>query len=103
MSLLEDLTLELPKGMAFTPAELTMIALAEGQLSDVATLEAVLASEGPVALGHNGQSRVSGVLSELRQSRHEAARGIEVIRRSIIAASAGPARSKYSPNAARLR
>lgn len=104
MSLLEDLKLELPKGYEFTPVELTQIQLAQAQLDNVAQLEEVLASEGAVVLGHAGQSRLNAAFAELRQSRHEAARQIEVIRRGMASVSQSvKSGSRYSHSASRVR
>ncbi|AXE54086.1 hypothetical protein [Aurantimicrobium sp. MWH-Uga1] len=104
MSLLDDLMLELPKGYSFTPVELTQIQLAQAQLDDVARLETVLESEGPIVIGHAGQTRLNAAFSELRQSRHEAARQIEVIRRGMLSVDKPvKAGTRYTASAARIR
>lgn len=104
MALLDDLLLELPAGYEFTPVELRQIELAQSQLDDVATLEAVLATQEALVNGHAGQPRVNTLFAELRQSRHEAARQIEIIRRGMLQPTS-PIKSgtRYSHGGARVR
>lgn len=104
MSLLEDLMLELPKGYSFTPVELTQIQLAQSQLDDVARLEQVLESEGHTVSGHAGQTRLNAAFGELRQSRHEASRQIEIIRRGMLTVDKpAKAGTRYTHSASRIR
>lgn len=104
MSLLSDLMLELPDGYEFTPVELTQIQLAQAQLDDVGRLEAALDSEETIVSGHAGQPRLNSVFAELRQSRHEAARQIEVIRRGMTV-NTKPTKTgtRYTPSSSRVR
>jgi hypothetical protein len=53
----------------FGPGELAILAVAARQADDVAALEALIADEGLIVTGSQGQPRLSAAITEVRQGR----------------------------------
>lgn len=84
--------------------ELPALLLAAKQLDDVARLEALLVSDGLVVIGSAGQTRLSAVVTELRQARLAASRLLDALALPLDGAdtAATPA-SKRAQRAAQAR
>jgi hypothetical protein len=98
MALIDDLTQDLEEGYEWSQNELTMISLAQAQLNDIATLEALLEAEGAITPGSRGQMRLNAVFTEVRGARLAAARIISLLKVD----ESKPGRGNRSP-AARSR
>lgn len=64
----------LAAGFELDERETAILALAARQADDVAALERVLAADGVVVEGSQGQPRLNGIVAELRQGRLAVAR-----------------------------
>jgi hypothetical protein len=98
MALIDNLTQDLEEGYEWSQNELQLIALAQAQLNDIATLEALLEAEGAITPGSRGQMRLNAVFTEVRGARLAAARIISLLKVD----ESKPGRGNRSP-AARSR
>jgi hypothetical protein len=98
MALIEDLSQDLEEGYEWSQNELKLIALAQAQLNDIATLEALLEAEGAITPGRRGQMRLNAIFTEVRGARLAAARIISLLKIE----ESRPGRGNRSP-AARSR
>jgi hypothetical protein len=80
MALIDDLSKDLEEGYEWSQNELTMIALAQAQLNDIETLEALLEAEGAITPGSRGQMRLNAIFTEVRGARLAAARIISLLK-----------------------
>jgi hypothetical protein len=83
--------------------EQEILRLAARQLDDVARLEQLLARDGPMAEGSQGQPRLSQVVGELRQSRIAASRLLGELRLPDADEKPRTARSLRAERAANSR
>jgi hypothetical protein len=70
MSLLEQLTADLPEGFEFSNQDREFIAMAEAQQGDISRLEASLADQETFVDGSAGNQRLNFLFAELRQMRN---------------------------------
>jgi hypothetical protein len=80
MALIDQLSQDLTEGYEWTENDLQLITLAQSQLNDIATLEALLESEGAIIPGSKGQMRLNAIFTEVRGARLAAARIISLLK-----------------------
>lgn len=80
MALIDDLSEDLSERHEWSANDLHLIALAQAQLNDIATLEALLEAEGAITPGSRGQMRLNAIFTEVRGARLAAARIISLLK-----------------------
>jgi hypothetical protein len=80
MALIDQLSEDLSEGYEWSENDLQLIALAQAQLNDITTLEALLEAEGAITPGSRGQMRLNAIFTEVRGARLAAARIISLLK-----------------------
>jgi pyruvate/2-oxoglutarate dehydrogenase complex dihydrolipoamide acyltransferase (E2) component len=93
----------LPAGWEFDERETAILTLAARQADDLAALQAVIAREGPIAVGSTGQPVVHPAVAEARQARLAIGRLLGQLGVPDEAGSRGTAASMRGQRAARAR